>query len=212
MSLMSLIKINSWLFVNLFVFISDRCSINKVRFLEYSSNIFEFSSARNFVLELVKTVGDTNKNKQDTLATAQSNLKAAVARVKNAQIAIKKLEKEIAGLKEKLQTFPASSAEFRDKSTFNRQLYDWTTKIKEVKNSTGVINEPITLNNIQIQSLKAYFKELDPTLTDEKSQTIATTSTISGGTPVGSLASKVDNYIKDLNKNKNPDFFKYSFN
>ena len=178
---------------------------------EYSSTIFEFSSARNFVLELVKTVGDTNKNKQDTLATAQSNLKAAVARVKNAQIAIKKLEKEIAGLKEKLQTFPASSAEFRDKSTFNRQLYDWTTKIKEVKNSTGVINEPITLNNIQIQSLKAYFKELDPTLTDDKAQTIAITSTISGGTPVGSLASKVDNYIKDLNKNKNPDFCKYSF-
>ena len=174
---------------------------------------FSYSTIKNNLLEIynkVKTDGNKKLNAQNN---AQSALRAAQGAKQASDAKLKKLNRDIALLKEKLQTFPASSAEFRDKSTFNRKLYDWTKDIKASgSQTTGVINEPITLNNIQIQSLKAYFKELDPTLTDEKSQTIATTSTISGGTPVGSLASKVDNYIKDLNKNKNPDFCKYSFN
>ena len=174
-------------------------------------NAFSYSTIKDNLKKIYEKVKTDGNKKLKAQNNAQSALGAARGAKQASDAKLKALNEEIARLKEKLQTFPASSAEFRDKSTFNRQLYDWTTKIKEVKNSTGVINEPITLNNIQIQSLKAYFKELDPTLTDEKSQTIATTSTISGGTPVGSLASKVDNYIKDLNKNKNPDFCKYSF-
>ena len=175
-------------------------------------NAFSYSTIKDNLKKIYEKVKTDGNKKLKAQNNAQSALGAARGAKQASDAKLKALNKEIARLKEKLQTFPASSAEFRDKSTFNRQLYDWTTKIKEVKNSTGVINEPITLNNIQIQSLKAYFKELDPTLTDDKAQTIAITSTISGGTPVVSLASKVDDYIKDLNKNKNPDFCKYSFN
>ena len=175
-------------------------------------NAFSYSTIKDNLKKIYEKVKTDGNKKLKAQNNAQSALGAARGAKQASDAKLKALNEEIARLKEKLQTFPASSAEFRDKSTFNRQLYDWTTKIKEVKNSTGVINEPITLNNIQIQSLKAYFKELDPTLTDDKAQTIAITSTISGGTPVGSLASKVDDYIKDLNKNKNPDFCKYSFN
>ena len=175
-------------------------------------NAFSYSTIKDNLKKTYEKIKIDGNKKLKAQNNAQSALGAARGAKQASDAKLKALNEEIARLKEKLQTFPASSAEFRDKSTFNRQLYDWTTKIKEVKNSTGVINEPITLNNIQIQSLKAYFKELDPTLTDDKAQTIAITSTISGGTPVGSLASKVDDYIKDLNKNKNPDFCKYSFN
>jgi predicted nucleic acid-binding Zn-ribbon protein len=177
-----------------------------------TENSFSYSTIKNKVKEIYEKIKKEGNKQTEKKNNAAAQLQAANANEQAANNRLKALQKEIALLKDRLQSFPASSAEYRDKSTFNRQLYNWTQYIKNKGNkNTGVINEPTVLNNIQKQALTRYFKELNPTLTDESVQNAATLATGAGGINVGSLALQIDNYVKDLNKNKNPDFCKYSF-
>lgn len=178
-----------------------------------TENSFSYSTIKNKVKEIYEKIKKEGNKQAEKKENAASQLKAANAREQAANKRLKDLNQQIALLKEKLQTFPSSAAEYRDKSTFNRQLYNWIDYIKKSGNKdTGEISEPIVLNTIQKQALTRYFKQLNPTLTDEFVQTVVTLATGAGGiNVVGSLALQIDNYVKDLNKNKNPDFCKLNF-
>jgi len=155
---------------------------------------YSYSEIKKELKDIYEKVKKEGNQKNEAAKNAAAALARANAARQYASKQLKALQQELALLTEKYENFPQSAAEYRDKSTFNRQLYDWIQLIEASgSKTTGEISEPIIFSDVTTQSLKRYFKNENPDRTEE------------------TIIELINKEQEENNKLKNPDFCKLAF-